>query len=203
MTDRHLIVVDIETTGLDPRRHSVVEVAWWNLATDDRGRFIPPHNPGTVLASAEIEALRTNRYIDRIPGQPQDTRGDGLIQLWHQFSDWDEQPDGSATRIRHTLVGCNPAFDASFLQVLFGNYEVTEDDQTPWHHRMWDVSAYAAGVLWLAELPGLAALCDLLDVPPPDHTAEGDVTATGLCFRALRERAATNFFRPTAIEDAS
>lgn len=199
---RQLIVVDVETTGLDPTRHSAVEVAWWNLTTDDRGRFIPPHNPRTVLAEADIAALRVNRYIDRIPGQPQDYNNLSLTELHAQFLDYDEDDVSDAAEcavVQHTLAGSNPAFDAAFLAVLFGNLEFLDDRPEPWHHRLWDLSAYAAGVLGLDDLPGLSTVCELLDVPGPDHTAEGDVTATGLCFRALQQRARpTTTAAPTA-----
>lgn len=198
MTARHLVVVDVETSGLDPARHSVVEVAWWNLTTDARGHFIPPHDPSTVLAEAEIEALRVNRYVDRIPGEQQDWKNEELARLHEQFYDW-----GDNDVLRHTLAGANPAFDAAFLAVLFGNLEY-HDGRRPWHHRLWDLSAYAAGVLGLDELPGLARVCELLDVAPPDHTAEGDVTATGLCLRALQQRArATTTTAAPAAEDGA
>lgn len=191
MTERHIIVVDCETNGLDIDRHQVVEVAWWNLTTDERGTFIPQHNPSEILASADIEALRINRYIDRIAGQPQDWQHKELLNLWEQFGDFDEDnvdDEHGAGWIRHTLAGSNSTFDAGMLRKLFARlhnyFEI--DEFTPWHHRLWDVSAYAAGVLGLDQLPGLHTVCELLDIPPPDHTAEGDVTATGRCFRKLQ-----------------
>lgn len=191
MIGRQVIVVDTETSGLDPARHTTLEVAWWNLTTDERGLFIPPHNVSTVLAGADIEALRVNRYIDRIPGQPQDLDDTELHRLWSQFTDYDEDDvtdDGRAAETRHVLAGANPAFDAAFLSNLFAGLARV----APWHHRLLDLSAYAAGVLGLDvdELPGLRTVCALLNVEPGDHTAEGDVTATGLCFRALFAKAA-------------
>lgn len=177
---RHLIVVDCETNGLDPARHVAFEVAWWNLTTDQRGHFIAPHSPNELLATADLQALRVNRYIDRIPYQSQDADGSELGRLYGQLYD-------DATGTEHTLAGANPAFDAAFLSKLLDPHQDWAA-LTPWHHRLWDLSAYAAGVLGLDELPGLRQVCDLLDVAPPDHTAEGDVTATGLCFRALQAR---------------
>lgn len=190
MTARHLIVVDVETNGLNVARHEAIEVAWWNLTTDERGTFIPQHSPNAVLAAADIEALRVNRYLDRIAPLPReefDRYGHGAIKLWEQFGGpLDDDYTEPATA--HTFAGSNPRFDAAMIAKLFANGEMTDAlDPAPWHHRLWDLSAYAAGVLGLAELPGLRAVCDFLAVPGPDHTAEGDVTATGLCFRELQK----------------
>ncbi len=173
--ERHVVVVDVEATGLDPARHICVEVAWWDLDTDERGHFIPRHTVSTALAGAEVRALRVNRYIDRIADQPQD---------------WDAEHANRLSEVIHcnTLAGSNPAFDAAFLLKMFADVESRDLGLIPnWHHRLWDLSAYAAGVLRLDHLPGLEEVCErLADFKArPDHTAVGDVTATGLCFRAL------------------
>lgn len=170
---RPVIVVDTETNGLNPRVHQVVEVAWWNLATDEHGTFIPKHNPRDVLADGDIAALRINRYIDRLASADQDVSYTGLWRLADQLN-------GA------TLAGSNPAFDAAMLRGLFDRLE----DQCPppeWHHRLWDLSAYAAGVLGLEELPGLARVCELLGLAAgPTHAAADDVYATVQCFKTLR-----------------
>lgn len=180
---RQLVVVDTETNGLDLERHQPVEVAWWNLDTDERGCFIAVHDVSEVLANADIKALQINRYLDRIaeraldrttklgaPSEVECRRRADAFNLLTELTG-------------NTLAGSNPAFDAAMLRKLF-------DGPDPWHHRMLDLSAYAAGVLGLDELPGLARVCELLDIKPGDHTAEADVTATGLCIRELRRRVA-------------
>lgn len=180
MSAREIIVVDVETSGLDVDRHTTVEVAWWHLGTGQRGRFIPPHNVSTTLANADIEALQINRYIDRIAAFPQDHLGDDATELAELLHD-------------ATLAGSNPAFDARFLTAMYTHYDNLELVGVPrWHHRLLDLSAYAAGVLGIppTELPGLATVCELLGVTnPAPHTAEGDVTATGQCFLRLFDRA--------------
>jgi DNA polymerase-3 subunit epsilon len=192
---RHLIVVDVETNGLSPERHEAIEVAWWNLDTDERGSFIPAHNVSKVLGTAQVKALQVNRYIDRIPGAEQDHEFKALSRLHGQFLEYDEDNVDDvhgAAEIRHALAGSNPTFDAAMLAKLFNTgTDVTDRDTAPWHHRLWDLSAYAAGVLDLDELPGLARVCAILGVEDaPNHTAEGDVAATGACFKRLRQIAA-------------
>lgn len=185
MSHRHVVVVDIETNGLDLDRHQAIEVAWWNLDTDQRGCFVPAHNISEVLAVADVRALQINRYIDRIPGSVYTQK---WIDVLYELIGDLQGEDGEGA----TLAGSNPRFDAVMLSklILRANHEHDREfDHEPWHHRLFDLSAYAAGVLGLDYLPGLAAVCELLGVDPPDHTADGDVTATGLCFRELQKQA--------------
>lgn len=172
--NRPIVVVDVETNGLTRAHHQVVEVAWWNLDTNHRGVFVPRHNQRMVLHDAELEALRINRYIDRIAERMLDQHATepAVSCLWAEL-------EGA------TLAGSNPAFDAGMLADLFERWEMP---QPAWHHRLWDLSAYAAGVLGLDELPGLAKVCELLGVTPGDHSAAEDVRAAGECFLRLRGR---------------
>jgi hypothetical protein len=181
---RNIIVVDVETNGLNIARHQAVEVAWWNLTTDARGWFVPPHNVSEILGKADLKALQVNRYVDRIAEREQDSDGDGLTTLHNQFSVYDED---LATFTQHTLAGSNPRLDAAMVNKLFAGSEFLEID--PWHYRLLDVGAYAMGALGLGEVPGLWDVCQALGIPPGDHSAEADVTATGLCLRALMKSA--------------
>jgi len=173
------VVVDVETNGLDYGRHQAVEVAWWNLATGRRGEFVPKHDVSEVLATASIEALRINRYVDRLADAPQDD-GTAAAELRDQFSG----QDGSV------LVGSNPRFDTHMLLKLpeFAHGE-------PWHYRLLDVGAYGAGVLRRPRssgIPGLWELSQALGIAYPAqlaHTAAGDVTVTGQVLRELWNRA--------------
>lgn len=175
---RQVVICDVETTGLDPDRDEAVEISWWNLTTGEHGCFVPVHNVALVLGNPDHQvALELNGYRERLADAPQDVDGTALKRL-------DEQLAGA------TLAGCNPAFDAAFLGPLLTN----RGYERGWHHRLLDVSAFAAGRLGLPgnQLPGLHALAELLNeqqrklnIPLPDHTAAGDVRTTGLCLRAL------------------
>lgn len=170
---RPIVVVDVETTGLHPEYHHVIEVAWWNLDTDEHGEFIPRHEWADIARSAQPEALRINRYLDRIHGKPQDEDKTELRRLV-------EQLNGAR------MAGSNPRFDYAFLAPLIDRHYDNVGVFEP-HHRLLDLSAYAAGVMHMDphEMPGLAKVCDLLQVDPPDHSAAGDVRATGECLKAL------------------
>lgn len=160
-----LVFVDTETTGLDPTRHQVWELAY----AVDSG----PVQSGVVyhsLANADPTALRLNGYHSR--SYPQ------------KFSDMQALEEGCRDALQGaTLVAANPAFDAAFLRARWG--------VAPWHHRLWDIEAYAAGVLNLDSLKGLAGVAAVLrdmghKIPEPDHSAGADVTTLQSIFYTLR-----------------
>lgn len=157
-----LVFLDTETTGLDPLRHEVWEVAY----AVDGGPVLSgvvPHS----LRNADPEALSMNGYLARGHGR------------------WVSVENGLRGSLSGaTLVGANPAFDAAFLRARWG--------VSPWHYRLLDVEAYAAGVLGLEMPQGLAkttkTVRDLgFDIPEPDHTAAGDVATVRAVYEALRE----------------
>lgn len=170
---RRLVVVDTETTGLT-ERDIVVEVAWWDLGTDERGRFVPRHDVAWVRANAHPDALTLNGYEQRLVTATQDD-GTELARLHHALRG-------------QIIAGSNVRYDAAKLAHLFRHHGMFPE---PWHYHLMELAPYCAGVLGLpvSDPPGLARCCELLAIPPGDHTAEADVTATGLCFRALMEKA--------------
>ena len=174
-----LVVVDTETNGLDVERHQAVEVAWWNLDTGQRGDFIPAHSVPDVLYVASVKALQINRYVDRIAERVP----------WNHVTEQDVRQLHEVLT-GATLVGSNVQFDAAMLSKLFDKHTLPDADAAPWHYRHWELGPYAAGVLCLDHIPGLAELAERFGVATPDHSAAGDVTATGEVFLALREIAA-------------
>lgn len=158
-----LVYLDVETTGLDIRRHEVWEIAY---AIDD----------GPILSSVvehgfttpDPFALRVNGYLDRAVGvQPDPLFERALI----------EQLNGAV------LVGANPAFDARFLEARWG--------RAPWRYRLLDIEAYAMGALGFEYPYGLKDVREALvalghDIPAPDHTAAADVATVRACHLALR-----------------
>lgn len=169
MTVRDIICVDIETTGLHLDA-AVLEVAAVNLTTGDEWHFFPYVDPAK-FQHLQPQAMQINRYFER--------------------GAWKEMLSPSATELEYlylrdmvlkgnAFAGANPAFDAARLPV-----------SPVWHHRLLDLSAYAAGVLGIPpdELPGLESVCRRLGVVNDNaHTAISDVRATAECFRRLMER---------------
>lgn len=172
---RHLIIVDCETTGLVPGIHVPIEIAALNTHTGE-DLYIAPSVDPVCWGVAEPEALAINRYFERRVFDHVESMGAELEKA-QRLGDWLHC---------NTLGGSNPRFDLAMLQDFLGRHEV---DAEP-HHRLADLSAFAAGVLGLdpTEQPGLAEVarrCGLGD--PPDHTAMTDARVTWQCFKALKE----------------
>lgn len=160
MTRRRVIVVDTETTGLDPDLHRAVEVAWLTWRGPGACEFVPPH----TLDHADPRALEINRYRERIANRRRDYTFERTRQLHELLT-------GA------TLAGANPRFDAAMLRHLFRDARLSPLE--PWHHRLLDVQAYAGGLLGFPpwDLPSLATLCEVTGVPAPTHGAWDDAVA--------------------------
>ena len=163
-----LVFVDTETTGLDSRIHQAYEVCWWREDEDTPNTAILPH----TLIRADDKALEIGGYHSRgvEPGRHQSERWQAVAELYDALN-------GA------TLVGSNPAFDASFLRETL--------QVAPWHHRLINV---AEGGMWTFGWDRPKGLADVAnecrargyDIPEPDHTAEGDVRTTRAVYEALR-----------------
>jgi DNA polymerase III epsilon subunit-like protein len=190
--ERDLIVVDTETTGLDIEKHWVLEVAAINLTTGEELYFVP-FLPSGALDQADGKALKINGYFERgVFSHRMDA--EASEKYWRQL--WDMLRG-------NTLAGSNPSFDAAMLnrsatwfkpKPTYGP-ELGEAPLTPspWHHRLADLSAYAAGALNIrpTALPGLEVVCRSLQVENEgEHSALGDARATAECFRRIAAKAA-------------
>ncbi|DAZ90097.1 DNA polymerase III, alpha subunit, Gram-positive type [Mycobacteroides abscessus subsp. bolletii] len=164
-----LIVVDLETTGLDSDVHSVLEVAAVNVATGQELYFVP-HIQSDQMTLADPEALRVNRYYERgvfrkMLKSPADN-GPAYRELYDMLKG-------------NRLGGANPRFDADMLVKATGYTE-------SWHYRLADVCAYASGALGLdpSDIRGLHDVCVSLSVDAgTEHSALDDARATAECFR--------------------
>lgn len=158
-----LVFLDTETTGLDPARHEVWEIAW-SVGDGPIRTAVLPHG----VATANPKALELNGYVSRGLGLAPDPWVD--VEL-------------KAELTGATIVGSNPAFDTAFLQARWG--------VAPWHHRLIAVESMAYALLHYERPKGLAGVAADLreaghDVPEPDHTAAGDVATLRAVFTALR-----------------
>lgn len=100
MRDEKVLVLDTETTGLDPTRDRVVEVAFrWGLADD-----------------APTQLWRLNPMVP-IPAEATATHGitDAMVVDWPTFG---EVADAIAAQIRRAdvVAGYNPQFDVDMIE---------------------------------------------------------------------------------------
>jgi DNA polymerase III epsilon subunit-like protein len=149
-----LISVDCETTGLDPLRHEV-----WEIALVPVCRY--PDDPDEVadtgperlyqlpvnLNAAEPDALKIGGYNDRAMGvQP------GRAYRWKPESGttYEDIPIlGAALEIQQaldgaTLLGMSVHFDAGFIHEFLRKV-LGRSTSPPWHHRFLDLGSYAGG----------------------------------------------------------
>lgn len=181
VADRHVIVVDTETTGLRPWPVDyAVEVAWWDLTTGERSSFVPRHDVASVLDMAEPRALEINGYRKRLADAAQDDGAE--VDRLHD------------ALLGNVIVGSNVRRDAEIVYGLLSEYapEGGRGFREPWHYHLGELGSYAAGVLGMSLLdpPGLSWCCELLGIEPEGdvHTAEAGVTTTALVLRELFRR---------------
>jgi DNA polymerase-3 subunit epsilon len=185
VTAHGLVIVDVETTGLEP--HDIcVEVGWHDLRTGEHGGFVPAHDVAWVLDNAHPRALEVNGYRERLVDAKQDD-GYEVHRLHHRLRG-------------QSLGGSNVRTDAAHMARLFADEDLARE---PWHYHLAELSSYACGVLGIpiTDPPGLWSCCELLGVEPEGdvHTAEGGASATARCFTALMAKTTA----PTSTEGAA
>lgn len=191
-----LIVVDVESTGLDPREHVVIEVAAVNVRTGESLYFVPFFHPYDK-SQASDQAMATNRYYERRVFKDVLSTGETANkydQLWDMLRG-------------NTLGGANARFDAEMLR--YSNARQTAMRGTGgelrdfyfrpadevWKYRLADLGSYAQGAIGNDpnEIPSLREVCDYLGVENDSaHSALGDARATAECFRRLKEKGSGN-----------
>lgn len=160
-----LIFLDTETTGLDPERHEIWEIAW---AINDG----PVEERVLVhsLKTADLKALELNTYLEH---HPNGARSEGpMVDL-----------EIRKVLEGNTLVCANPTFDRMFMRQRWG-YE-------PYHYRSVDIESMAMMVFEWDRPRGLKAISAELqsrgyNVADPLHRAWIDVVTTRECYKALR-----------------
>lgn len=187
------VYVDLETTGLDRRRHHPYELAW-AVDTGPIWTLLLPH----TLRYAEPAALEVGGYWRReirdMLGVRGGRYGPGIVDFVEAFA----APEG-----KRTLVAANPAFDTGMLHGKVIGREPWHSvlrralrlpappaPAEPWHYRLLDIEAYAAGAFGWDKPRGLLAVRDWLvarryAIPMPDHSAAGDVATLRACHHAI------------------
>lgn len=141
--------LDIETTGLDPLKDEILEVAW--VFTDDQFNMASAPQNFLIKHEAEIWAngwdrINGNEYVKTMhaesrllaelanPDKPKHSLDDVYHRLEQQLA------ERSVEGLTH-LAGRSVHFDKSFL--LAESFDVLFDDSQPisFHHRMLDLSA--------------------------------------------------------------
>jgi hypothetical protein len=145
-----VIFVDTETTGLDPERHEVWDIAMIEADGTEHEWHLRPEN----FHRADEGALRVTKFYERVKaaGYREETVEEGYPKRATKVSRanfW--TPDsrvsvasqiGALTANKH-LVGAVPWFDARFLAAFMAR----EGYVPAWHYHMIDVETLAVGYL--------------------------------------------------------
>lgn len=119
----YIVVVDVETTGLNPNKHSIVSIGAVNFSNPENQFY----RECRVFDGAEVsaEALEVNGFsLEQI----NDKSKKSLKEILEDFLVW----SGSGK----VIAGENPSFDANFLKVSLGRYGM---DANVFGHRMMDL----------------------------------------------------------------
>jgi hypothetical protein len=174
-----LAFVDCETTGLDPDRHEIWELAV--IESGDGAEWV--FNLPVDLARADPMGLRIGRYYERqlmdLPAWKGPVSGACAGSVDEMAAVVALLLDGAH------LVGAVPSFDAAFL----GRWLRAHAQAPTWHYHLIDVEALVAGFIAGRDGPGYPApeearppwdseqLSELVGVGPDRfdrHTALGD-----------------------------
>ncbi|MFW0790090.1 exonuclease domain-containing protein [Gordonia sp. CPCC 205333] len=195
------VALDLETTNLDPQLAFPVEIAAVTYDPDPNTTpgersdpygfttdFVPAHD-ASIIHDAEPDALAVNRYYERQLYSVKSTPAETAREIDRLI----DQLDGA------TLVGANPAYDATVLwRYLIDAWApgapAPAPTAPPWHFRLYDVEVATRVALDLDYTPGLARCRELLGLGPHGgaHTAIGDAWATLDVFHELEQRRAAS-----------
>ncbi|MEI6480047.1 MAG: 3'-5' exonuclease [bacterium] len=119
-----MIVVDVETTGVDPDRHSIVSIGAVDFLHPER-RFYEECRiwDGAIISD---EALAINGYTRE---EVTDIKKQSLEEILKKFFMWVEESEG------HTIMVLHPIFDLSFLDESAERYHL----QLPFPKRSLDL----------------------------------------------------------------
>jgi DNA polymerase III epsilon subunit-like protein len=155
------LIVDTETTGLDPSRHEI-----WELAVIDRESgtgYLWRLKPD--LVKADPGALRVGRYYERTGDMCRTCRPGRVHDLTLDEGDDAAEWSGPEALAAHlaplldgaTIIAANPAFDAGFLTAFLNHH----GEAATWHYRLRDIGSMAWGWLQAHHLPHHLAVPDM------------------------------------------
>ena len=160
MTKR-LLFIDTETTGLNPERHELWEIAAVERVPHTTGPgaetrhrwFVRPEH----LDTAEPVALEIGHFYERFPtADTYDPQTDILPDHSSTFAREFEKMSRGAT-----LVGANVRFDERFLNDFLRRFRCVPG----WSYRLLDVEALTQGYMGLDYPVGLAKCANILEIP--------------------------------------
>jgi hypothetical protein len=186
-----VVFVDTETTGLDPDRHEVWDIALIEEDGTEHEWHVAPMKPD----QADPNALRLTGFYSRTASPEWRWGGPGVSASLTGATD----PASTARHLRYQiaskialltegkhLVGAVPSFDAAFLS----RFLIANGQREAWHYHLVDVEALVAGRLQMEPPWDSEELARAVGVTPLDgrHTAIGDARWARAIYQAVFAR---------------
>ncbi len=161
------VFLDCETTGLDPARHQI-----WELALVEEDGTEHCWQLAANSAAADPNALEISRFWERRSARQ--TSGGVVARTV------------AAVTKGHGLVGAQVHFDVAFLTPLLVHHR----ERPAWNYRLIEVESLLAGALgrpqpW--DLDEMAGRVGVLRVDADRHTALGDARWAREVYRAVMD----------------
>lgn len=169
---KQTLLVDVETTGLDPARHSIIELAM--LTPDGTSHFVQSCRPW-IGAAIDPEALAVNGWSAKQLESVELSHSEAM----QQAADW----LGTGT---WTVAGMNPHFDLKFLQEAFARV-LPRHKRPRFSHRVYDLHSLTRFMYPFAESLISQDIAILLGIDPEaePHRALGGIQWEAAAFRKL------------------
>ena len=163
MTDRRVVVLDLETTGLDPEQHEIIEVG---LLVCEATPLLPIVGELCLKVRAEHPERADEKALE-INGRTRESLSEGVP--FEAALRWMRPQIEGQIIAGHNVSG----FDLRFLRKGYG--------EEPWDHHVLDSNALAFPLWFHGELgsTSLRAICahfGVVNLNP--HTARADAYAT-------------------------
>ena len=184
-----IAIVDVETTGLDPAHHEMVDLGAIYIRPDGRelGRFFvrihPPHPERLDPGAAAVNGYSPERWLTL--GAVDESEA---VRQWRAFHDQMARVGGATV----TFAALNAWFDQSFTDALLRRHGSSW--RALFHYQILDLPSMAWG-LGARELGG-AALAARYGIEPETrdplrHTGESGVEFNLALYRAMLKAAAS------------
>jgi DNA polymerase III epsilon subunit-like protein len=169
-----LLVVDTETSGLDPYKHGLLQLAGavWDDGTIKDSISI------NLIADETFDYSPEAMYINEIDVEEHNTSAISRYDACCDFDDFVLEQFGE----KATLVGHNVGFDYGFISQM---YRLSGGNMLPrMRYRMMDTHSLALALQLADKIPAeqkldLTSLCDYFNIHVTGrHTALGDAVAT-------------------------
>lgn len=165
-----MIVIDIETTGLDDRKHQMLSIGATDYSNGDTF-----YEECRIYEEDQIDpmSLKINGFTEV---EARDPSKKTPKQLYDSFIEW-------TTGRSNMLAGCGVLFDISFLKKVH-NGAYPQGVEFPFHYRSIDLHSVAYSRF--KKSMSLREICNQLNIEPePDvHNA---LTGSKKCFECLKK----------------